>query len=64
MPERFNMLLDAATKHDLEQLDARLNLKNYSAVIRLALREACERRRIKPYAIHTNGVASEHPAAS
>lgn len=63
MPERFNMLLDAATKHDLAELDARLNLHNYSAVIRLALREACERRRIKPYSVHTNGVVDAAPSS-
>jgi antitoxin component of RelBE/YafQ-DinJ toxin-antitoxin module len=43
MPEdRLNIRLDPATKHDLEQLARRLNL-NHSAVVRLALRQACER---------------------
>lgn len=43
--ERLNMRLDPVTKHDLEQLARRLNL-SHTATVRLALREACERRGI------------------
>lgn len=51
MPEqtgRLEIRLDVVTRHDLEQLARRLNVGR-AAAIRIALREACERRRIPPY---------------
>jgi antitoxin component of RelBE/YafQ-DinJ toxin-antitoxin module len=46
MPEdRLNIRLDAVTKHDLTELAKRLNI-TLTDVVRLALREAAERRGI------------------
>lgn len=48
MPDdRLNMRLDPVTRHDLEQLAQRLNV-THTAAVRMALREACERREIPP----------------
>jgi len=55
--DRLSMRLSPATIYDLEQLCRRLNLGR-TAAIRLALREACERRGIAPYEEADRGEAA------